>query len=242
MTCFVVIVFYYCIIMENIYKLECSKLYPFDDFQKNIEQHLYGVYIWGFKNPELYNNQFLVYYVGRRYSSIRERIFEHREKHLKYDTHNIFKKEFIKEYFNLIWFRSDFNKNKSYAEYKEKFAFLNADEFGKPINIKKKKLKDENELKFNSEIQPHINFYVNNFYACCIPLNDIVDSNKLNENKKRHLIDELEKYIQELVPHKLSTKKIGKSKEHFDIDFSALENDNFTVELYKNKLNIKHGI
>jgi hypothetical protein len=202
--------------MEITYNLKSSKLYSFDDFQKNVEQQLYGVYIWGFKNPELYNNRFLVYYVGRRYSSIKDRIFEHREKHLKHDTHNIFKKEFIKDYFNIVWFKSDFYKNNNYEAYKDKYAFLNADEFGKPINKKKKILKTENETKFNTEVQPHIDYYVNNFYACCVPLNDIVDSNHLDEKEKRRLIDELEKYIQELVPHKLSTKKIGKSTQKFN--------------------------
>jgi hypothetical protein len=191
-----------------VYNLKSTKLYSFDDFQKNIKQQLYGVYIWGFKNPELYNNRFLVYYVGRRYSSIKDRIFEHREKHLKHDTHNIFKKEFIKDYFNIVWFKSDFYKNNNYEAYKDKYAFLNADEFGKPINKKKKILKSENETKFNTEVQPHIDYYVNNFYACCIPLNDIVESNHLDEKEKRRLIDELEKYIQELIPHKLSTKKL----------------------------------
>jgi hypothetical protein len=228
--------------MEIIYNLKSTKLYSFDEFQKNVEQHLYGVYIWGFKNPELYNNRFLVYYVGRRYSSIKERIFEHREKHLKHDTHNIFKQEFIKDYFNIIWFKSDFNKNLNYEEYKDKYAFLNADKFGNPINIKKKTLKIENEIKFNIEVQPHIDYYINNFYACCVPLNDIVDSNNLDEKDKRKLIDELEKYIQEIVPHKLSTKKIGKSTQKFNIDFSELDNDNFTTESYKTILNLKDGI
>lgn len=225
-----------------VYNLKSTKLYSFDDFQKNIKQQLYGVYIWGFKNPELYNNRFLVYYVGRRYSSIKDRIFEHREKHLKHDTHNIFKKEFIKDYFNIVWFKSDFYKNNNYEAYKDKYAFLNADEFGKPINKKKKILKSENETKFNTEVQPHIDYYVNNFYACCIPLNDIVESNHLDEKEKRRLIDELEKYIQELIPHKLSTKKIGKSMQKFNIDFSSLGEDDFTLESYKNALNIKNGI
>ncbi|HPN18627.1 MAG TPA: hypothetical protein PK546_03740 [Chitinophagales bacterium] len=225
-----------------VYNLKSTKLYSFDDFQKNIKQQLYGVYIWGFKNPELYNNRFLVYYVGRRYSSIKDRIFEHREKHLKHDTHNIFKKEFIKDYFNIVWFKSDFYKNNNYEAYKDKYAFLNADEFGKPINKKKKILKSENETKFNTEVQPHIDYYVNNFYACCIPLNDIVESNHLDEKEKRRLIDELEKYIQELIPHKLSTKKIGKSKQKFNVDFSSLGEDDFTLESYKNALNIKNGI
>jgi hypothetical protein len=158
------------------YKLKCTELYSFEEFQKNIEPHLYGVYIWGFKNPKLYNNRFLAYYVGRRYSSIKERIFEHREKHLKHDTHNIFKQEFIKDFFKIIWFKSDFNKKtkEQYDTYRAKYAFLNANKFGKPINKNKKRLKAENEIKFSKEIQPHIDFYVNNFYACCVPLNDIV--------------------------------------------------------------------
>lgn len=221
------------------YKLKCTELYSFDNFLKNIDENLYGVYIWGFKNPELYNNRFLVYYVGRRYSSIKERIFEHREKHLKDDTHNIFRQEFIKDYFNLVWFKSDFNKKRDYREYKSKYAFLNADESGNPINIKKKILRAENEIKFNEEIQPHIDFYVNNFYACCIPLNEVVYSNNLGESEKRWLIDELEKYVQELVPHNLSTKKIGKSVQKFEIDFTSLGEDNFTNEAYKMALNIK---
>lgn len=156
--------------------------------------------------------------------------------------HNIFKKYFIKDYFNIVWFKSDFNKKGNYILYKEKYAFLNADEFGKPINKKKKILRIEDEIKFDKEIQPHIDFYVNNFYACCIPLNDIVDSNKLDEKEKRRLIDELEKYIQELVPHNLSTKKIGKSTQKFNIDFSSLGEDNFTLESYKSALNIRDGI
>jgi len=228
--------------MDTTYKLKSSPVYSFDEFQKNINPDLYGVYVWGFKNPELYNNRFLVYYVGRRYSSIKERIFEHREKHLKHDTHNIFKKEFIKNYFNIVWFKSDFNKNEDYKEYKSKYAFLNADEFGKPFNIKKKALKIKDEVKFNNEIQPHIDFYVNNFHACCIPLNDVVDLNKFDEKEKRRLIDELEKYIQELVPHNLSTKKIGRSIQKFSVDFSSLGDDNFTLESYKNALNINNGI
>lgn len=228
--------------MEITYNLKSSKIYSFDDFQRNVEQQLYGVYIWGFKNPELYNNRFLVYYVGRRYSSIKERIFEHRQKHLKYDTHNIFKKEFIKDYFNIVWFKSDFNKSNNYEEYKDNYAYLNADKFGKPINKKKKIFKEENQAKFNTEMQPHIDYYVNNFYACCVPLNDIVDSNHLDEKEKRRLIDELEKYIQEIVPHKLSTKKIGKPTQKFSIDFSELGDDNFTTDSYKTTLNIKDGI
>lgn len=228
--------------MEITCNLKSTKLYSFDDFQRYVEQQLYGVYIWGFKNPELYNNRFLVYYVGRRYSSIKERIFEHREKHIKYDTHNIFKKEFIKDYFNIVWFKSDFNKSNNYEAYKDNYAYLNADKFGKPINKKKKIFKSENQANFNIEMQPHIDFYVNNFYACCIPLNDIVDSNQLDEKEKRRLIDELEKYIQEIVPHKLSTKKIGKSTQKFNIDFSELGNDNFTTDAYKITLNIKDGI
>jgi hypothetical protein len=56
------------------------------------------------------------------------------------------------------------------------------------------------------------------------------------------LIDELEKYIQEIVPHKLSTKKIGKPTQKFSIDFSELGDDNFTTDSYKTTLNIKDGI
>lgn len=227
-----------------IYNLKCSELYSFDDFQKNIDQNLYGVYIWGFKNPELYNNRFLVYYVGRIYTSLKKRIFQHREKHIPIDTHNIFKKEFIKDYFNLIWFKSDFNKKtpEEYQEYKSKYAFLNAGEDWRPINDTKKKIKSDNELEFSKNIQPHIDYYVNNFYACCISLNDVVVENKLEEKEKRRLIDELEKYVQELIPHKLSTKKIGKSVQKFNIDFTSLGEDNFTIQSYKQVLKIKDEI
>ncbi len=228
------------------YKLKSTKLYSFDEFQKNVDQHFYGVYIWGFKHPDLYNNKFLIYYVGRRYSSIKERIFEHREKHIRFDTHNIFKKEFLKDYFNIIWYKSDFGKKTEiqYEEYREKFAFLNADRFGRPINKNKKSLKEEDELKFNKEVQPHINFYTNNFYACCIPVNEIVESNTLTEKEKREIIDDLEKYVQELVPHNLSTKKIGKSKFNFNINFSLLEEDDFTSKsgYYSKMLNKNNGI
>jgi hypothetical protein len=216
------------------YDLKFSKIFSFQEFITHIPLEWKGVYVWGFRFPQKYEGKFLAYYVGRRFDSIRSRIILHHEKHIPYDTHNIFKKEYLPDFFKYIIHKKPVT-DEEYDAYKNKFAFLNSDRNFKAINISKKTIKIQypSDYKILAE---HIDFYLENFYACCIPVNEVSKGWSIIDD--RILIAQLERHIQALIPHPLATKRIFKLFNHFNIDDTQLVDEVFYGDKYKQRLGI----
>lgn len=215
--------------LKMIYELKFSKIYSFKEFIINIPPKWKGVYVWGFRFPNKYEGKFLAYYVGRRFDCIRSRISLHHDHHIPHDTHNIFKREYLPDYFKYILYKKP-KSDEDFKSYENKFAYLNKDQNFKAINIPKKKISPNEYL----DMQKHIDYYQQNFFACCIPVNDIEDKNERNQ-----VIADLERHIQSMIPHRLATKKISKRFDCFKIDSSELKDENFFTEQYRERLGIK---